>query len=94
MKSVREKSTHTLKLSPLETKVYNLIESSGSPRVIDIAVAIFGNVKKSRRASISNSVTSAIRQINLKLVEAGADYRVGGKWNGRGGKSAYFESVR
>ena len=94
MKSVREKSTHTLKLSPLETKVYNLIESSGSPRVIDIAVMIFGNVKKSRRASISNSVTSAIRQINLKLAKAGADYRVEGKWNGPGGKSVYFESVR
>ena len=71
MKSVMEKSIHTLKLSLLETKVYNLIESSGSPRVIDIAVMIFGNVKKSRRASISNSVTSAIRQINLKLAKIG-----------------------
>lgn len=93
MKNAKVKNTHTLKLSPLEKRVYNLIESSGSPRVIDIAKIVFKN-KYPKPISISNSVSSAIRQINKKLALVGADYRIEGDWCGRGGKSVYFQSIR
>ena len=79
-----------LQLSSLETKVWNLVESSGSPRVIDIAKIIFRNTKRKPK-SISYSVNSAIRQINLKLAKSGSKQRIVGKFNGRGGKQLYFE---
>lgn len=78
-----------LHLSPLESRVYNLIESSGSPTVIEIAKILFGKSKRKPK-SISNSVTSAIRQINRKLEKHGWDYRIVGKANGRGGKIVFF----
>lgn len=82
-----------LHLSPLESRVYNLIESSGSPTVIEIARHLFGKSKRKPK-SISNSVTSAIRQINRKLAYVGADYRVDGIANGRGGKTVYFTNIK
>ena len=78
-----------LQLSPLETKVYDLIFSSGSSTVIEIAKILFGKSKRKPK-SISNSVTSAIRQINRKFEKHGLDYRIVGKANGRGGKIVYF----
>lgn len=82
-----------LHLSPLESRVYNLIESSGSPTVIEIAKILFGKSKRKPK-SISNSVTSAIRQINRKLTSIGASYRIDGIANGRGGKTVYFKNVK
>ena len=88
MKNAQVKAT--LLLSPLETKVYDLIYSSGSPTVIEIARHLFGKSKRKPK-SISNSVTSAIRQINRKLEKHGWDYRIVGKANGRGGKIVFLD---
>lgn len=85
--------SHTLKLSYLEDKVYNLIESSDSPTSMDIANRLFSNSGRGHKA-ISNSVTSIIRQINRKLEKHGFEYRIVGKARGPAGKTLSFETIK
>ncbi len=84
-----------LHLSPLETRVYSRLTNQfyEGVTVIELARELFKGYKRKPK-SISNSVTSAIRQINRKLAYIGADYRIDGKANGRGGKVVYFKNVK
>lgn len=82
-----------VKLTPafsrLEEKVLKLIEEKKSIRSIDIAKVIFANSKRKPK-SISNSVTSAVRQINRKYEKAGLSTRIVGTGGGRGGKLLFL----
>lgn len=86
----KEPVKHTpLRLSPLETRVCATLLTYKNLRVIDIANIIFKGIKKKPK-SASNSVTSAIRQINRKCEKANSTWRILGKPNGRGGKLVEF----
>ena len=91
MRSEQKNPTPTpLKLSPLETKVCELIQSHEEIFVWRIAEHLLGKSKKKPK-SASNSITSAIRQINRKLEKANSTWRIVGRANGRGGKLVYIE---
>lgn len=91
MRREQVKRTRKLNLSEFETKVFNLIKKHQPIMSIVIAEIVFKN-SQSKPKSISNSVTSAIRQINRKLERVGEPMRIVGECRGRGGKSLKIQS--
>ena len=89
MKNAPEKYI-PLQLSSLEALVCAIITKKKQVRVIDIAEIVYKNSKK-KPISKSNSITSAIRQINRKCEKANSTWRIVGEFNGRGGKLVEFE---
>lgn len=85
----KELVKNILRLSPLEAKVYSMI-MCGEIYSWQIAEAVF---KRSRNKpkSVSNSVTSAVRQINRKLEKCRMSERIVGQFNGREGKLLWIE---
>ena len=84
-------STLTLKLSPFEQVIYYEVKNEILTNS-EIAKLIFKDCKRKPK-SISNSVTSAVRQINRKLEKVNSNYRIVGKMKGRSGKVLCFEKI-
>ena len=89
MKNAQVKHT-PLQLSNLESLVCEIIAKKKQIRVIEIAEIVYKNSKK-KPISKSNSITSAIRQINRKCEKVNSTWRIVGEFNGRGGKLVYME---
>ena len=84
---------NTLKLSPLEKKVFIIIERQKAIHNWMIAEMLFKK-SKIKSKSASNSVTSAVRQINRKLEKLESCLRICGKGTGRGGKVLYLDFIK
>ena len=81
----KEQVKNILRLSPLEAKVYSMIVKNGEIYNWQIGLNIFKKTDKKPK-SISNSITSAVRQINRKFEKCGMSERIVGTPNGRSGK--------
>ena len=80
----------TLLLSPLEANVYSMVLKLGEGYNWQIGLSVFRKSDKKPK-SISNSITSAVRQINRKFEKLGMTTRIVGTPKGRTGKLLRIE---
>jgi len=90
MKNVPEINIQQLKLSKFETKVFKMICVHGPIVSLSVANKIYRNVENKPK-SLSNGITSAVRQINRKLKKTESQFKIHGMQSGRGGKLLYID---
>lgn len=93
MKKEQVQSIRITAFSDFEQLVFDNIISRGCIFNYQLAALLFKDSKRKPK-SISNAITSAVRQINRKLIFLDAEVRITGEMKGRSGKLLRLEFIR